>query len=143
MKASQSLKRMKWLAVFFAFGWLPAILLRLRSKEETPMNAFMKALPDASRTLVSLFIFALTGMTGSVWAQGPEFCWKDSYGRGVGTVPNSCARGQERIGLLCYDRCPSGMVRFGLDCHSVCPSGMQDQGLFCLHDRSLRVFRRG
>ena len=24
---------------------------------------------------------------------GKEFCWKDSYGRGVGTVPNKCAKG--------------------------------------------------
>ena len=60
-----------------------------------------------------------------------EFCWKDSYGRGVGTVPQSCAPGRERIGLLCYSQCPANSQRFGFDCHSVCPSGMADQGLFC------------
>jgi len=58
-------------------------------------------------------------------------CWKDSYGRGVGTVPQSCAPGKERIGLLCYDKCPRGMKRVGFDCHSTCPSGFSDQGLFC------------
>lgn len=79
--------------------------------------------------LVALVVFA--GLVGSAAAQGPQFCWKDSYGRGVGTVPDSCPRGQERIGLLCYDRCPSGMKRVGVDCHSVCPAGMEDQGLFC------------
>ena len=62
---------------------------------------------------------------------GKEFCWKDSYGRGVGTVPQKCARGQDRIGLLCYDKCGKNMKRFGFDCHSVCPKGMANQGLFC------------
>ena len=62
---------------------------------------------------------------------GKEFCWKDSYGRNVGTVPKACARGEDRIGLLCYDKCGKNMKRFGFDCHSVCPSGMANQGLFC------------
>ena len=61
----------------------------------------------------------------------PRFCWRDSYGRGVGTIPATCAPGQERIGLLCYDNCPAGMKRVGFDCHSVCPSDMRDHGLFC------------
>lgn len=64
-------------------------------------------------------------------AQSPDFCWKDSTPRGVGTVPEACAPGQERIGLLCYNNCPAGTKRFGFDCHSVCPAGMDDQGLFC------------
>ena len=50
-------------------------------------------------------------------AQGkPEFCWKDSYGRGVGTIPTACAPGQDMRGVLCY---------------SVCPAGMRDDGLYC------------
>lgn len=78
-------------------------------------------------------VFAGTLTVSDVKADegGPEFCWKDSYGRGVGTVPSSCAPGQERIGLLCYDQCPAGMRRVGLDCHSVCPEGMRDDGLYC------------
>ncbi len=60
-----------------------------------------------------------------------EFCWKDSYGRGVGIVPSSCPAGRDRIGLLCYTSCPANMKRIGFDCHSVCPSGMRDDGLFC------------
>ncbi|ETV85648.1 hypothetical protein H257_02266 [Aphanomyces astaci] len=59
------------------------------------------------------------------------FCWKATYTRGVGRVPGSCAAGQERLGLLCYDKCPLGMIRVGLDCHSNCPDGLVDQGLFC------------
>ena len=60
-----------------------------------------------------------------------EFCWKDTYGRGVGTIPTDCAPGRVRIGLLCYSKCPEGYKRFGFDCHSKCPEGFRDDGLFC------------
>jgi hypothetical protein len=60
-----------------------------------------------------------------------DFCWKDSFTRGVGKVPQGCAPDQDRIGLLCYPKCPQGMSRFGFDCHSDCPSGWSNQGLFC------------
>jgi len=61
-----------------------------------------------------------------------EFCWRRSYGRGVGKPLHTCERqGKVKIGALCYSHCPPGMKRFGFDCHSVCPSGSQDQGLFC------------
>lgn len=60
-----------------------------------------------------------------------DICWKDSYGRGVGVVPKRCAAGQDRIGLLCYQKCGPGKKRFGFDCHSVCPRGWSNQGLFC------------
>ncbi|RHY98694.1 hypothetical protein DYB37_013739 [Aphanomyces astaci] len=59
------------------------------------------------------------------------FCWKATRTRGVGRVPESCAAGQKRLGLLCYDKCPVGTTRKGLDCHSICPAGLADQGLFC------------
>jgi hypothetical protein len=73
----------------------------------------------------------ITAMTESLPSAENVFCWRDSYGRGVGTIPETCAPGQERIGLLCYQNCPANTKRFGFDCHSVCPSGMRDDGLFC------------
>ncbi|RHY69169.1 hypothetical protein DYB26_003031 [Aphanomyces astaci] len=60
-----------------------------------------------------------------------KFCWKATHTRGIGRVPESCAAGQERLGLLSYDKCPLGMTRVGLDCHSICPRELADQGLFC------------
>jgi murein DD-endopeptidase MepM/ murein hydrolase activator NlpD len=57
--------------------------------------------------------------------------WGNSFGQGVGTVPQSCTEGQDKIGLLCYTKCPAGTKRVGVDCHSVCPAGMRDDGLFC------------
>jgi len=60
-----------------------------------------------------------------------EFCWKDSYGRGVGAIPSVCSADRDKIGLLCYSRCPVGYSRFGFDCHQNCLSGWSNQGLFC------------
>lgn len=87
--------------------------------------------------LSTLFLLTLSLVASLVNAQDPsasesaEFCWKDSYGRGVGTIPEDCPPGRERIGLFCYSKCPAGTRRFGFDCHSVCPAGFRDDGLFC------------
>jgi len=59
-----------------------------------------------------------------------DFCWKDSYGRGVGTIPDDCGT-KDKLGLLCYTPCPSGYTRVGLDCQQNCPSGFTNEGLFC------------
>jgi hypothetical protein len=81
--------------------------------------------------LIFMCSFIVLSAHNNVYAQQPEFCWKDSYGRGVGTIPTQCASGQQKIGALCYDKCPANTKRFGFDCHSVCPSGMRNDGLFC------------
>lgn len=60
-----------------------------------------------------------------------NFCWRDTYGRGVGQVPENCPAGMERVGLFCYEACGPNMKRVGFDCHSVCPDDMRDDGLFC------------
>lgn len=56
-----------------------------------------------------------------------EFCWKDSYGRGVGKIPKHC-KNRDRIGLLCYDRCPRGFKRWGFDCHQISSADMLNIG---------------
>lgn len=82
-------------------------------------------------TSLSGIILLLLFTTLPSFAQDKEFCWKDSTPRGIGTVPEACEPGRERIGLLCYTKCPAGTKRVGFDCHSVCPDGMRDDGLFC------------
>jgi len=77
---------------------------------------------------LTLTIFLILSLSN---AQVSDFCWKDTYGRGVGTIPGTCDSDEDKIGLLCYEKCPSGMRRSGFDCHSVCPSGFRDDGLFC------------
>jgi hypothetical protein len=62
-----------------------------------------------------------------------DFCWKNSYGRGVGTIPNTCPSDRDQRGLLCYSKCPDGFQNppGTVDCHQVCPEGFRDDGLFC------------
>ena len=85
----------------------------------------------------SVLLVALLVMTKTQYVIGQDdeldaaFCWKDTYGRGVGVVPDMCRDGRVKIGALCYSRCPNGWRRFGFDCHQTCPSGFRDDGLFC------------
>ena len=65
-----------------------------------------------------------------------EFCWKSSYGRGVGTIPTTCPPGKERMGFLCYDKCDkftdAQYKRGGVgDCHQKCTAGYHDHGMLC------------
>ena len=76
-----------------------------------------------------LATLAVLALASSAFAQ--DFCWRDSFGRGVGEIPGNCPAGKQKVGALCYDQCPAGMKRAGVDCHSVCPDGMRDDGLFC------------
>lgn len=89
------------------------------------MKAIAKWLVASAAVLASLLVSLPSA------AQVKEFCWRDSYGRGVGTVPQACSSDRDRIGLLCYSKCGPNMKRVGFDCHSTCPSGMRDDGLFC------------
>lgn len=81
--------------------------------------------------LTLLMVLSVSPSFAAANDAGQQFCWKDSYGRGIGKVPNKCASGYDRIGLLCYKKCPSNMKRSGFDCHSTCPNGMRDDGLYC------------
>ena len=65
-----------------------------------------------------------------------DYCWRDSYGRGVGVVPSHCPSHKETLagGIICYDKCRnfgSNWYRFGYDCHQSCNSGWDDHGLLC------------
>jgi hypothetical protein len=56
---------------------------------------------------------------------------KPSYGRGVGTVPNSCPSGQEYDAGLCYSACKPGYRGIGPICWGTCPAGYDDHGATC------------
>lgn len=58
---------------------------------------------------------------------------KDSYGRGVGTIPNGCGT-QENDAGLCYNECRDGYDGVGPVCWKQCPSGFHDDGAFCRKD---------
>lgn len=59
------------------------------------------------------------------------FCWRQSYGRGVGVPLSECANGLEKDGLLCYPKCKDGYGAAGPVCWAKCPPGFTDIGAFC------------
>lgn len=58
---------------------------------------------------------------------------KESYGRGVGTIPNGCGSAENDAGL-CYQPCRDGFDGVGPVCWRRCPPGMHDDGAFCRRD---------
>ena len=59
-------------------------------------------------------LFIIISSTISAQAEGPEFCWKDSYGRGAGTFPPQPPATQFRhwFSSELYS-CPDGFYRKG------------------------------
>jgi len=74
--------------------------------------------------------------TSEALAAGEDFCWKDSYGRGAGSVPDACPGQQEDAGL-CYNYCAPGYYGVGPVCWQGCPSGFRDDGTACWLDSSI------
>jgi len=60
-------------------------------------------------------------------------CWKQTYGRGVGTIPDGC-NDQDRDAGLCYQKCAAGYTGVGPVCWQSCPTGYTDTGAFCHRD---------
>jgi len=61
-----------------------------------------------------------------------KICWRDNYGRGVGTIPKACQDGYEISGDLCYPKCEDGYTGVGPVCWENCPAGWTDTGAFCM-----------
>ncbi len=59
------------------------------------------------------------------------FCWRETYGRGVGTIPTVCPTGMENQAGLCYKLCNDGFYGVGPVCWKSCPDGYRDDGAFC------------
>eukprot|EP00300_Choanocystis_sp_HF-7_P036683 c52567_g1_i1.p1 GENE.c52567_g1_i1~~c52567_g1_i1.p1 ORF type:complete len:589 (+),score=89.73 c52567_g1_i1:44-1810(+) len=76
---------------------------------------------------------------GASCTHGGSVVTKDSYGRGVGTVPQSCPSSHpSRDAALCYPNCRSGYHGVGPVCWQICPSGYRDHGATCF--RSITHF---
>ncbi|WP_425420440.1 discoidin domain-containing protein [Phaeodactylibacter xiamenensis] len=84
--------------------------------------------------------YALAGETSLVEAAGlfkkDDFCWKETYGRGVGTIPKICPNGMENDAGLCYTLCKEGYYGVGPVCWKSCPEGFRDDGAFCFKPES-------
>lgn len=66
-----------------------------------------------------------------------DFCWKDSYGRGVGSIPVMCSSGEQNQADLCYPVCRDGYDSVGPVCWSRCPTGYIDTGAMCHINKAL------
>lgn len=72
---------------------------------------------------------------GRVTAVKSPFCWKKTYGRGVGdvlicppgTIPDETGG---PVGL-CYPKCKDGYTGVGPVCWQICPSDYTNTGVFC------------
>lgn len=71
-----------------------------------------------------------------VTPQSSGLCWKQTYGRGAGTVPDTCV-GTEKNAGLCYPGCAPGYVGVGPVCWQSCPAGYVDDGAFCRRDAQI------
>jgi hypothetical protein len=69
-------------------------------------------------------------LAASALAQA-DFCWRDSYGRSVGTIPTDCGSGKDYDAGLCYNKCSGGYQGVGPVCWKGCPSGFTDNGVGC------------
>ena len=59
------------------------------------------------------------------------YCYRQSYGRGVGAPLSTCGPGEQKNGLLCYPDCKAGYGGAGPVCWASCPSGYTDTGALC------------
>jgi len=67
----------------------------------------------------------------------PEFCWMDSYGRGVGAIPNACPSGSNNTAGICYQPCASGTKNVAGVCWDSCRDGYTDTGTGCQLNQSI------
>ena len=60
-----------------------------------------------------------------------DYCYRESYGRGVGAPVNACHENEDKNGALCYPKCREGFHGVGPVCWEECPAGYTDTGLTC------------
>lgn len=68
------------------------------------------------------------------------FCWRRSYGRGVGVPVSACPQGREKDAWLCYRTCEDigkpGWKGVGPVCWQRCPEGFRDDGAYCFKPKA-------
>lgn len=58
-------------------------------------------------------------------------CYRQSYNRGVGTIPTSCSGGWEYSVGLCYEPCRANYDPVNFVCWERCKAGWADHGVTC------------
>ena len=75
-------------------------------------------------------------------APSASFCWKESYGRGVGGLPGGCPKDKEKMGLMCYDKCKPKFSAVAFVCWADCDPGYNNDGLTCRSPKPLHTYVR-
>jgi hypothetical protein len=90
----------------------------------------LRNMPHLWGALLSAFAVA---MALAATAANANFCFRETYGRGVGTVPQACADSDRAMDEgLCYKKCPAGFDGKATNCVLNCPAGFRDDGaLLC------------
>lgn len=70
-------------------------------------------------------------IAGRVAAARQPYCWRQSYGRGVGKAVHACGSDEDKDGALCYPTCKSGYYGVGPVCWQHCPGRYTDIGVSC------------
>jgi len=85
---------------------------------------------DPAKIAVATLTLPFAGVTP--WISKLASAIKDTYGRGVGTVPTRCGPDKEKKGALCYPKCRPGYKSRALECEGTCPPGSRNTGLTCI-----------
>ncbi len=70
-------------------------------------------------------------IAGQVADSRQPYCYRESYGRGVGRPLSTCPASEDKSGLLCYPKCEAGYGGAGPVCWEDCPRGYKDTGALC------------
>lgn len=85
--------------------------------------------------LVFLVYALFTTWTADAQSTDNSFCWKQSFGRGAGTLPNACPNGYSHELAACYTTCQAGYEAWSpgaVTCEQQCPAGFTDNPGTCL-----------
>ena len=88
-----------------------------------PADAKVQLVPDISRAELEQ---VMAWVKARATAEKLPFCWKKSYGRGVGTIPGrlaDCDDGYSNHGATCFRNAHTILAPSQL---ATCPSGMLD-----------------
>src|ERR1700727_302404 len=97
----------------------------LLGQSVTPALAAAAATPAAPQPALSqpALKAVMTWIGERVAASQQPFCYKQSYGRGVGVPLSTCPSNQQQNGALCYPECKAGYGGAGPVGWQECPSG--------------------
>jgi len=99
---------------------------------KTDWDQRVRAFKSKDPGKITLAIVTLPFMHFTPWIGKLVSAIKDTYGRGVGTVPTRCGPDKEKKGALCYPKCRDGYKSSALECEGTCPPGSRNTGLTCI-----------